>query len=234
LEAQPDAVVDAALQVYADTARADAQRYAIDGTVLAAIRLASSRTGVEFSYLMELAAVESGFDPKATAGTSTASGLYQFKDERWLDAILEYGDKYGLGHYASQVHYRRDDNGSKKPLIEDADLHQRVLDLRFDPHLAALLAAEQVLNGRERLVNTLERQPDRTELYLTHFLGTSGAIRFLKALAENPNRIAGEIFPGPARRNRGVFQASNRTPRTLTEIYRVLSAKFNTARYGES
>jgi hypothetical protein len=109
LEGEPDAVADAALQQHADVVRADAKKFKIDSAILAAIRLASLRTGVEFSYLMELAAVESSFDPQARAKTSTASGLYQFKDKSWLDAIRAYGDSYGLGYYAAQEDYRLDD-----------------------------------------------------------------------------------------------------------------------------
>jgi hypothetical protein len=233
LEGEADPVVDAALQRHADTARADAQKYHIDSAILAAIRLAGLRTGVEFSYLMELAEVESSFDPQARAKTSTASGLYQFKDESWLDAIQAYGDGYGLGYYAAQVGYRLDDEGMMEPFIEDPAVQQRVLDPRFTPRLAALLAAEQVRSSRERLVYSLERQPGRTELYLTHFFGTAGAISFLKELDVNPDRIAGEIFPGPARRNRSIFQTRDRTPRTIAEIYRLLARKFNTARYEE-
>jgi hypothetical protein len=224
LEGGAGAVADAALQQHADVARADAKKFNIDSTILAAIRLASLRTGVEFSYLMELAEVESSFDPQARAKTSTASGLYQFKDESWLDAIRSYGSSYGLGYYAGQEDYR---------LVEDPALQQQVLDLRFNPRLAALLAAEHVRNSREQLVNSLERQPGRTELYLTHFFGTSGAISFLKVLDETPDRIAGEIFPGPARRNRNIFQTRSRTPRTVAEVFRVLGRKFNTARYEE-
>ena len=233
LEGEADPVVDAALQRNADTARADAQKYHVDSAILAAIRLAGLRTGVEFSYLMELAEVESNFDPQARAKTSTASGLYQFKDDSWLDAIQAYGDGYGLGYYTAQVGYRLDDEGMMQPFIEDPAVQQRVLDLRFTPRLSALLAAEQVRSSRERLVYSLERQPGRTELYLTHFFGTAGAISFLKELDVNPDRIAGEIFPGPARRNRGIFQTRDRTPRTIAEIYRLLARKFNTARYEE-
>ena len=62
----------------------------------------------------------------------------------------------------------------------------------------------------------------------------TGALSFLEALAKNPDRIAGEIFPGPARRNRNIFQRSNRTLRTISEVYRVLERKFNTARFEDS
>ncbi len=233
LEGEPDNAVDAALQQHADAARADAQKYHIDSAIMAAIRLAGLRTGVEFSYLMELAEAESNFDPEARAKTSSASGLYQFKDESWLDAIRTHGDSYGLGYYVTQVNYHLDDDGVMQPFIEDPAVQQRVLDLRFNPVVAALLAAENVRSSRERLVDSLERQPGRTELYLTHFFGTSGAISFLRELAENPDRIASEIFPGPARRNRSIFQTRNHTPRTVAEVYRLLARKFNTARYEE-
>ena len=46
----------------------------IDG-VAGAIRTAAARTGVDFSYLMAQARVESGFNPKAQARTSSARGL---------------------------------------------------------------------------------------------------------------------------------------------------------------
>ena len=46
--------------------------------ILNSVQAASRRTGVNFSYLMEKAAAESGFDSQAQAGTSSAKGLYQF------------------------------------------------------------------------------------------------------------------------------------------------------------
>ena len=46
--------------------------------VQAAIAQASSKTGVDFDYLLGQAKVESGLNPNAKAGTSSASGLYQF------------------------------------------------------------------------------------------------------------------------------------------------------------
>jgi hypothetical protein len=221
------------LHDFAVLARQDADKYKLDSRVVAAIRLASLRTGVEFSYLMELASIESSFNPLATAKTSTASGLYQFKAESWLDALKLYGDRYALGAMVARIEYAEDDNGILQPRIADADLQERALALRFKPHYAALLAAEQVRDSRERLHDTLEREPRRTDLYLTHFFGNSGAISFLKALDENPDQIAGDIFPGPAQRNRNIFHKRDKKPRTVAEIYQLLDRKFNTDRYKE-
>lgn len=231
--AAPDVEQEQLLHDFAVLARADAAKYQVDSRVVAAIRLASLRTGVAFSYLMELASIESSFNPQARAKTSTASGLYQFKDESWLDAVKQYGDRYQLGELAAAIEYVEDAQGILQPRIADADKLQRTLDLRLDPHYAALLAAEQVRDSRDRLEGTLSRKPGRTDLYLTHFFGTSGAISFLQALEKNPDQIAGDIFPGPASRNSNIFHKRDRQPRTVAEIYHLLERKFNTDRYEE-
>ena len=223
--------IETSLQRHADLAKADAQKYRLDSTVMAAIRLGNLRTGVEFPYLMELAAVESSFNPRAQANTTSAAGLYQFKEDTWLEAVKRHGSSYGIGRYAKQVAYVVDEDGRRQPQITDPELQRKVLDLRFNPGLSALMAAEKVRDGKRRLSGKLEREPGRAELYLTHFFGMTGALSFLEALAKNPDRIAGEIFPGPAHRNRNIFQRSNRTLRTVSEVYRVLERKFNTARF---
>ena len=228
----PDAdETDAVLGYYADQARKDRDRYRLDSEVLAAIRLASKRTGIEFPFMMELAATESSFNPAARASTSTAVGLYQFKEETWLETLKSYGSRYGLGNYSRQIEFHVDDKGKRRPSIGDPDLHTAALDLRLEPRLSALLAGELVRRNKRQLSSSLDRQPGRTDLYLTHFLGASGAISFLKALASDPEKIALEIFPGPARRNNSIFRNKARKPRTVAEIYKLFARKFDTDRF---
>ena len=119
-------------------------------------------------------------------------------------------------------------------MVKDTAVHDTVLGLRFNPRLSALLAAEHVRKSIQWLSASLERQPGRTDLYLTHFFGTTGAISFLKALADEPGKVAGEIFPGPARRNRTIFQNKADKPRTVAEVYKLFDRKFNTSRYEDS
>lgn len=232
-EPADDSDLAAAVSKYAVQAREDEQRFKVDSGVLAAIRLGSLRTGVEFSFLMELAAVESSFKPLSRASTTSAAGLYQFKDGTWLEVLRIHGAKYGVGEYADQVEFVVDTDGKRQPVIHDPQVARHVLDLRYNPRMATLLAAELVRNNMRRLSYSLERKPGRTELYLSHFLGTTGAISFLRALDEAPDELAGNIFPGPARRNHNIFHAGESKPRTVAEVYEVFSRKFNTARYAE-
>jgi hypothetical protein len=66
---------------------------------------------------------------------------------------------------------------------------------------------------------------------LTHFFGATGALSFLKVLDENPDRIAGDVFPKAANSNQNIFRPKLSKPRTVAEVYKVFESKFNTARY---
>jgi hypothetical protein len=219
---------------YAALATKDHRKFGIDSGILAAIRLGSMRTGIDFSFLMELAAAESSFDPTRIAHSTGAAGLYQFKDGTWLESVKKYGKKYGIGRYASQVENYVDDAGKARPSIDDPVTYRHVLNLRHNPRIAALLAGEYVKNNMKRLSSSLDHKPGYTELYLTHFFGTSGAISFLKVLDEDPDRIAGEVFPDAAKTNRSIFRTARSRPRTVTEIYKMFERKFDTARYRDA
>ena len=226
--------LSASVMKYAVQARKDTRKFRIDSGILAAIRLGSMRTGVEFSFLMELAAAESSFDPTSIAPKTAAAGLYQFKDETWLEAVRNYGEKYGMGVYAEQVEEYTDRAGKKRLIIHDPDIQEYVLALRHNPRVSALLAAEYVKYNRKRLTNTLDREPGYTELYLTYFFGASGAISFLKTLYENPDRIADEVFPRAAKNNQTIFRQKSSKPRTVAEIYKMFQRKFSTTRYKDA
>lgn len=60
--------------------------------------------GQFFSYLMTKASTRSDFkNANAKSGNSSASGLYQFVSNTWLDMVDKYGSKYGLGQYADAI-----------------------------------------------------------------------------------------------------------------------------------
>jgi peptidoglycan hydrolase-like protein with peptidoglycan-binding domain len=217
--------------VYADLARQDAKRFHIDRGVVAAIRLSSVRTGVDFSYLMELAAVESAFNPLAQAVGSSAAGLYQFTQDTWLNTVKAHGEKYGLGRYAAQIEYTVDRRGNRRPRLSDQNVYRHLLDLRKNPRVSAMMAAESVRDNVSKLSGHFDQEPGRTELYLSHFLGPDGAVSFLKALNETPDSFAADIFPTAAASNKSIFHPQTCKPRTVNEVYEMFSQKFDTTRF---
>src|SRR5271168_2472717 len=71
--------------------------------VEAAVRKAADATGVDFEFLMRTAKRESGFDPGAKAGSSTAAGLFQFIEQTWLATVKRHGPAHGYARYADLI-----------------------------------------------------------------------------------------------------------------------------------
>jgi hypothetical protein len=192
--------------------------------VAGAIRQAAARTGVDFAYLMEKASVESGFRTDVRAQTSSATGLFQFIDRTWLDMVERHGAKHGLAEEAGAVRRRPDGT----PYVADPEARQRVLELRKDPRVASLMAAEYAQENREHLRRTVGGEIGSTELYMAHFLGPGGAERFIREMRLNPNGTAADLFPEAARANRGVFYRDGR-PLTMAQVHERFDAKFQGA-----
>src|SRR3979409_1053640 len=81
------------------TAGVDPSRARIAG----AIKQAANTTGTSFEYMLATAKMESNFNPKAAATTSSARGLYQFIDQTWLGTVKGAGSQLGYGKYADAI-----------------------------------------------------------------------------------------------------------------------------------
>lgn len=194
--------------------------YNVPKDVYHAIKNAAAKTGVNFTYLMEKAAVESSFDANAKSRTSSATGLYQFIESTWLKMVKDHGDKYGLEKYADKI----SDSGK----VATRKDRNEILALRKDPEIASLMAAEFDSGNYARLKENVGGDIGSTELYLAHFLGAGGATGFLNAMKKSPNMAAADIFPKESRANRNVFY-DQRTgaPRTLKQVYAFFDQKFD-------
>ena len=229
-----DADLAVIIKIYADLARSDAARFGIDHGIVAAIRLSSVRTGVNFSYLMKLAATESNFEPASEAATSSATGIYQFTHDTWLNTLKMHGAKYGLvADYASKIEYYVTRGGYQRPIVRDESMYQHLLALRKNPRLSAMMAAEMVRDNQQKLAHSFDRELTQTDLYLTHFLGTNAAITFLRSLEQSPDAHAVELFPRAASSNRSIFHPQTCEPRTVDEVYALFGEKFSTRRYDD-
>ena len=114
----------------------------IRGVVEAAIQRAAKATGVDFGFLMHTAGRESGLNPQAKAGTSSAAGLFQFVEQTWLSTLKQHGAKHGYARYAELINKGSDGRYH----VDGSEARRAVMDLRMDPHASALMASS-VGNG---------------------------------------------------------------------------------------
>ncbi len=192
--------------------------------VAQAIHKASARTGVDFSYLVAQAGQESSFKPDAKASTSSAKGLYQFIEKTWLNMVRDKGADHGLGEFAGKI-----DDTVEGPRVADPAARKKILDLRNDPSLSAAMAAEYAKANRTQLEASLGRATNSTDLYMAHFLGASGATKFLNAVQKTPERIGAELLPEAAAANRGAFYDKSGRALSVKKIYENYAAKFDSA-----
>ncbi|MCA8887021.1 MAG: transglycosylase SLT domain-containing protein, partial [Hyphomonadaceae bacterium] len=173
--------------------------------VHAAIRRAADATGVNFSLLVETARRESALNPNAQAGTSSATGLFQFVESTWLDMVRRHGAEHGLGAEATALQ-----NGA------NAETRRNILALRSDPEISARMAGELARENAATLQARLGRAPSAGELYAAHVMGPNGAVRLIDAAAQGaPSAVA--LFPREAAANRGLFYA-NGQPRSAQAL----------------
>lgn len=190
------------------------------GNVRAAIARAAQSTGVDFQYLMAQARLESALDPSARASTSSAAGLYQFTSGTWLQTLDRHGEAHGLGWAGEAI------SGGR---ITDPSLAPQIMALRHDPDASAMMAAELASDNRAQLASVLGREPDASELYLAHFLGSGGATKFLGALATSPEQSAASLLPAAAAANRGIFYEGDGSARSVSGVMDVIRAKVSAA-----
>lgn len=185
------------------------------GGVQSAIQRASHKTGIDFTYLLGQAQVESSMKPDAKAPTSSATGLYQFIEQSWLGTVKKHGPEHGLGWAANAI----SQGPSGRYHVADTTTRSYVLKLRNDPETASLMAAEHAADNKAQLESMLGREAGGADLYMAHFLGIGGAKKFLSALASDPGQGAARLFPAAAASNRGVFFGEGGRARSVAEIY---------------
>lgn len=190
----------------------------LSAVVESAVRSAAGATGVDFDFLLRTAKRESGFNPLAQAGTSSAAGLFQFVEQTWMATLKRHGPAHGFARYAGLI---SEDRG-RFSVAGGADAHRAVMDLRFDPHASAVMAAELAADHASYLRGRTGRAPTGGELYAAHFLGPAGSARLIEAAQATPTLAAAALFPEAAASNRGVF-FHNGQALTVAQLYDNLS-----------
>ena len=98
------------------------------------------------------------------------------------------------------------------------------LDDRFNPEKSKEIAELYTEENRKALTKTLGSEPTDTQLYAAHFLGTTGAKKFLLA---SPKKLAKDVVDASqVKANKTIFYDSKtKKPRTVSEVYVILQKK---------
>ena len=167
--------------------------------VMAALKTAARSTGVGFDYLVKTAQRESNFDPNAKAGTSSATGLFQFTDATWMGMLERYGAKHGVS--------------------AEGESRADLLALRKDAKMSSLMAGELAGENAKILEKKLGRPATSAELYAAHFMGPSDAGRLIQAARTNKAGDAADMFPRAALANQNVFRGKDGADLTVAQLY---------------
>ena len=91
------------------------------------------------------------------------------------------------------------------------------------------MGAEHMQENRSRLEGALGRAASTVDLYLAHFLGAGGAVRFLSRMTAAPEQSASSLFPAAARANRSIFHHADGSARSLADVHALFARKLDQA-----
>ena len=190
--------------------------------IAGSIKQAASTTGTSFEYLLTTAKMESNFNPKASASTSSARGLFQFIDQTWLGTVKEAGAHLGYGKYGDAI--TKDPSGSYS--VSHPNARAAISKLRDDPEAASSMAAVLTQSNSFKLTGKIGRRPSDAELYMAHFMGVGGAGKLIQNAEDNPNASATRMFPNAAAANRSIFYDRSGQARSVSQVYSELNARY--------
>lgn len=163
------------------------------------VRVAAQTVGIDPQLAFSVAKIESNLNVQARNRMTGATGLNQFIPSTWKFLIAKYPN---LGFTEQDIN---------------------------DPQKNAIMGAVYLKQISQTLKKGLNREPSYTEVYLGHFLGPSGALKFLRSLVKAPNAIASGLFPSAAAANPTIF-FDRKVPRTLGQVFDLMNAKVTKAR----
>jgi hypothetical protein len=196
------------------------QRHLVETIVKAA-----RATEADPVLLMAIADKESSFSTGVRAQTSSATGLFQFIESTWLKVVRDFGAQHGLKKEADSIVWVDDEL-----VVPNAADRARILELRREPYISALLAAEMLKRDRNRIARRIGRDLTHGETYLAHFLGPDDAERFMEKVVGEPGAVAAKVLPKPARANKSIFFASagrKLKGRSIAEVHDKFQAMMN-------
>ncbi|HWW47537.1 MAG TPA: transglycosylase SLT domain-containing protein [Xanthobacteraceae bacterium] len=193
--------------------------------ITGAIRQAADATGANFEYLLTTAKIESNFNPRASASTSSARGLFQFIEQTWLGTVKAAGAALGFGDLANAI--TRSASGQYS--VDDPSARADILKLREDPSVSAAMAGVLTRSNEIKLGRMLGREPNDAELYIAHFMGVGAAGKLITSAQNTPGVSGAALFPAAAEANRSIFYDRSGAPRSVQSVYANLTSRYAAA-----
>jgi hypothetical protein len=193
--------------------------------IAGAIKQAATTIGTSFEYLLTTAKMESDFNPKAGASTSSAHGLYQFIDQTWLGTVKEAGSQLGYGQYADAI----SKSASGTYSVSNPAARTAIMKLKDDPTASSAMAAVLTQSNSFKLTGMIGRRPTDSELYMAHFMGVGGAAKLITNAEDNPQASGAQLFPNAAAANHSIFYDSSGRTRSVSDVYSVLTSRYASA-----
>ncbi|MDR3496807.1 MAG: hypothetical protein P4L82_19605 [Ancalomicrobiaceae bacterium] len=155
---------------------------------------------------------------RRTLAEANGAGLDQFSDQGWLAAVKAHGASIGLGRQAQAI--VKDGRGEFS--VADPALRARIIALRSNPNVRAVLAVKRMSDTRIGLTAVLGRAPTDSELRIGVAIGAKSATQLFAARQSAPLSSAAILLPDAAAANRGVFFRPDGTPHTVSEVMTAL------------
>lgn len=222
-----------ALQL-ATALREDFFRKGRDTQFISALYDASVQTGTSFELLVIKAMMESNLGTLNFNESSTARGAFQYVESTWLNLMHRFGAKAGYPEFAGMIAI---DPATMTASINEANAEKKkdILDLRFDPYLAAVMKGLQI---EEETKEILKLKDDGfvniTDHYIVHMLGLPLARKFYEmknatsaqplASPENP------AMKAAADLNRAFFYDKDGNAYTASQSYQQFNKRVTAAR----
>ncbi|MGY3582024.1 hypothetical protein ACVIGB_001053 [Bradyrhizobium sp. USDA 4341] len=185
----------------------------VDAHVVRSITHAAKVTGNDPVYLASVASRESSFRPQLQASTSSASGLFQFLKQTWLQVMKNFGSQYGYEDVAKEIKA-----APRGYVVANPAKRAQILAMRSDPLASATMAAAMEKSDRAVIEKVLGRAPTAGERYMAHFFGSAEAARFLSLAKQWPDGPAADYFYKAAMANKSLFWGKDGTKKTFTQV----------------
>jgi hypothetical protein len=178
----------------------------------------------EFATLLAEVSAETTLKPHAVNHATGAAGPFQFIANTWLALARSHGAAIGI---KPELVAKIALDHAGHPVVSDAAAKRDLLDLRFDPVIAARMAAAYLDQARQQMKQGLHRDPNEAEVHLGYLLGPQGATRLIRAAAETPEKPVDEVVGSAANANRSLFHEANGGMRATGEALAFLEGKYH-------